>query len=146
MRTAASVLGLIASLCFITLIQTADAETALSASCAARADTQSATTSGRTAFMSQCMQGAVEPSKPPTTTKSGSEGNAVASSNLTDKSARSTECDAEADRRGLDRGRAAFKSWCVASASPVRAIGTALESPTPAAAKPEGTTDAPGQH
>ena len=124
------------------------AETAQSASCAAQMEKRAVAPADRQAFMAQCTKGALTPPKPPIATTPGSGAHAVVAPSGHSKTARSAQCNSEADKRGLqDRARAAFRLSCLASAAPVSAIGTATKSPRPTAAKPDlGVKDAAGQH
>ncbi len=148
MRVVAPTIGLVLAVSALTGVASAGAETAQSASCSAQADKQSLSAADRQTFMARCVKGALAPPQPPIATTPGSGAHAVVAPSGHDKMVRSGLCNAEADRRGLhDRSRAAFRLSCLATAAPVRAVGTTTKPPAPTAAKPElGVKDASGQH
>jgi len=73
-------------------------------------------------------------------------GAAVVAPSGSDRTARSTQCNAEAARRGLhDSAFQSFRKGCLASAAPVGAIEAGEHPTTPTAAKPklESLTNTP---
>jgi hypothetical protein len=124
------------------------ATTAQSAACAAQADHQSLTGENRQAFVAKCMKGPMAPDKPSMPTRPGSGAQSVVSPSGHDRVTRSQQCTAEADRRGLkEHERAAFRLSCLATAAPVKAVGTSTTPPRPTPAKANlGVQTPSGQH
>jgi hypothetical protein len=110
---------------------------AQSAVCASEADQGRLKGSARSAFVSRCMKGALAPRRPTAPTAPNHEARAIVAPSGADRTVRSRQCDAEADRRGLQtRARAQFRLSCLATAGPVSESQTINQPPKPAKAIP----------
>jgi hypothetical protein len=115
----------------------AAARSAQSAVCAREADAGHLTARARSAFVNRCLKGALAPSRPTAPTAPNREARAVTAPSGSDRLARSKQCDAEADRRGLKtEARAQFRLSCLATAGPVTESQTINQPPKRAKAIP----------
>jgi len=86
-------------------------------------------------FQRTCMKGALAPKRPTAFKASSKEARAVTAPSGEDRTVRSKQCSAEADRRRLtDPDRNAFRLSCMATAGPVTEAQTKVQAPKPAPA------------
>ena len=107
--------------------------TAQAQHCTAEADEKALTGPDRIAFLKTC-EGGVRPAAAPTgPTGASKEAQAVTRPSGVDRTTRSKQCSAEADRRGLaGKNRNAFRHSCLATAGPVTEGETGTQLPHPA--------------
>lgn len=114
------------------------AQSAQMRSCNERAAQRGLAESDREAFMKQCMTGPMPATTSTLTPGARRPTREVTAPSGADRNVRSRQCSAEADRRGLhDSLRAAFRLKCLATAAPVRNVGTQAHDTAPTAVKPQ---------
>ena len=116
-----------------------------SKSCWARADQQGLKGTARVQFHATCMKGAMAPTQPTHFDDQSASAKAITAPSGADRTTRSNQCSAEADKRGYKEStRDSFRRACLASAAPVEAIGVQTTPTAPTAAKDNlGTLPAP---
>ncbi len=122
------------------------APSAQSQSCSERATGQGLKGEDRDKFEAACTKGSLAPDRPTRQVQHTAAANALVKPSGSDRTRRSSQCNAEGARRGLkDSGLQAFRKGCLASAAPVQAIETSTRAtkPTPAKPKLDALTDAP---
>jgi hypothetical protein len=118
------------------------------AACAAKADHQGLSGAARRRFELKCHKGALAPSAPTVHAGRSLASTALVAPSGADRTQRSQQCNAEADRRGLKAGDyQAFRKSCIATAGPVSEAQTGTQTPMPASEKRAlGTADAGKPH
>ncbi len=112
-------------------------ETAQSKSCYQKAAMQHLHGAARASFHRACVKGALSPSRPTETNSTSKEAKAITEPSGVDRTVRSKQCSAEADKRGLkDKDREAFRLSCLATAGPTTEASTHAHAPAPAKAIP----------
>ena len=124
--------------------------TAQARHCADQAKRQGLAGAARTTFLKSCQTSSLTPKTPTGPVAANKESQAVTKPSGVDRTTRSKQCDAEADRRGLaDKARRAYHLSCLATAGPVGEGETGSTQPHPGKAikgigennyKPNGTT------
>ncbi len=106
---------------------------ASSDSCMKSAKAQGLTGSKGRAFAKTCLKGPLAAKTPTAPTASSKEAQAVTKPSGVDRTTRTAQCGAEADRKGLtDKNRSAFQLSCLATAGPVSEGETGVKEPHPA--------------
>ena len=104
-----------------------------SAQCAKSAKGQGLTGAKRSAFVKSCIKGPLAATTPTAPTASSKEAQAITKPSGVDRTTRSQQCGAEANRKGLaDKARSAFQLSCLATAGPVSEGETGTKEPHPA--------------
>ena len=107
--------------------------TAEESRCAQSAGAQGLTGAGRADFVKSCVKGPLAAKTPTAPTASSKEAQAVTKPSGVDRTTRTNQCAAEADRKGLtDKNRSAFQLSCLATAGPVSEGETGVKEPHPA--------------
>ena len=135
MRFDATAVGLIvASSLTLGLGSTAVAKTSRqSVSCARSASKEGLTGAQRTTFNKKCMNGPLAAETPTAPTAQSKGAQAVTKPSGVDRTTRTKQCAAEADRKGLtDQNRKAYQLSCLATAGPVSGGETGTVEPHPA--------------
>jgi hypothetical protein len=126
--------GLLASLAVSPALA---AQSTQSKSCSKMATQQGLTGGARATFRAKCMKGPLVASRPTAPTGPGKEAQAVTKPSGVDRTMRSKQCAAEADKRGLKaKDRKEFQLSCLATAGPVSESSTQNQAPRPAKAIP----------
>jgi hypothetical protein len=113
------------------------AKTPASRDCAAQAAHQHLEGRAAADFKAKCMKGPLAAEKPTAPTSPGKEAHAITAPSGANRTVRSRQCTAEADRRGLqNQDRKQFQLSCLATAGPVTEGETHSEPPKPAKAIP----------
>ncbi len=106
------------------------AATAQSAHCATSATEQKLTGAQRADFIKACQRGPLAATKPTAPTAASKESQAVTKPSGVDRTTRTRQCAAEADRKGLAaKDRKAFQLSCLATAGPVSEGETGVVQP-----------------
>lgn len=101
--------------------------------CAASASRQGLAGAKRTAFLSTCMKGPLAAKTPTAPTAPTKESQAVTKPSGVDRTTRTKQCAAEADRKRLSgKARSQFQLSCLATAGPVSEGETGTQEPHPA--------------
>ena len=135
MRFDATAVGLIVLSASLTLgLSPAAAEhSSQSASCARSASHEGLSGASRTRFIGTCIKGPLAAKTPTAPTAPSKEAQAVTKPSGVDRTTRTQQCAAEADRKGLtDKNRSAFQLSCLATAGPVSEGETGVKEPHPA--------------
>ncbi len=122
------------------------AEGAQSKACRAKAIQQGRVGDQRNAFIATCLKGALSPKMSTGSGAKSGAARAVTAPSGADRTDRSTQCNAEAVKRGLhDTAFQSFRKGCLASAAPVGAIESSQTPTKPTASKPklESLTNTP---
>lgn len=107
--------------------------TAQSTHCAASATEEHLAGAKRTAFLKTCMKGPLAAKAPTAPTDPSKESQAVTKPSGVDRTTRTKQCAAEADKKGLaGKNRSAFQLSCLATAGPVSEGETGTKEPHPA--------------
>ena len=122
------------------------AQTAQSKSCTERAT--GLTAAERATFLRKCSKGALSPTHPTAPITGGPNAKAITAPSGVDRTTRSAQCSAEADRRGLkDNARADFRMSCLATAGPIKESESSTKSAAPSKAKAHlGEVDSTSPH
>ena len=106
---------------------------AQSTHCSQTAASQGLTGTQRDAFLKSCARGPLAAKTPTAPTASSKEAQAVTKPSGVDRTTRTRQCAAEADRKGLsDKARSAYQLSCLATAGPVSEGETGAKEPHPA--------------
>ena len=133
MRPTSSILALAACAAALTAAPALAKPTRQAAHCSATATQQGLKGAARTDFLRSCEKGPLAASKPTAPTAPTQESQAVTKPSGVDRSTRTKQCAAEADRKGLaDKDRKAFQLSCLATAGPVSEGETGTVQPHPA--------------
>ena len=101
--------------------------------CAKSAKSEGLTGAKRTDFVRTCLKGPLAANTPTAPTASSKEAQAVTKPSGVDRTTRTRQCAAEADRKGLaDKARSEFQLSCLATAGPVSEGETGVQEPHPA--------------
>ena len=101
--------------------------------CAQSAGAQALAGARRTAFVKTCLKGPLAAKTATAPTAASKEAQAVTKPSGVDRTTRTAQCAAEADRKGLtDKNRSAFQLSCLATAGPVSEGESGVKEPHPA--------------
>ncbi len=130
--------GLLAlGLCAASAGLAAAAQTAQATSCDQQAANEHLNGKDAAAFKASCNRGALAPKTPTAQTPANVESRAVVAPSGADRTVRSRQCDAEADKKRLTgQQRKQFRLSCLATAGPTSEGETATRTPKPAKAIP----------
>ena len=117
--------------------QVSAAPSPASQDCAARAAQQHLSGQASSEFQAKCMKGPLAPGRPTAPTTPGKEAHAITAPSGANRTVRSRQCAAEANKRGLKSpDRKQFQLSCLATAGPVTEGETHSQTPHPAKAIP----------